>query len=265
MRKAFDIVKTILVWLVVLGAVTMTVFTVFSLTTLNRNDRTLFGYKIFIVNSDSMEKTDFKSGDLIFVKAVDLDTLKPGDIITFISKDENSLDETLTHKIRSLATDANGNKGFITYGTSTNADDAGIVLYQDILGKYEFHIAGLGAVFNFLKTTQGFFLCIFTPIMLVVLYEIINFFVVLRKSKKEALKEMEAERASNDQLVEELRILKAQLEEKQLALNRQNQVLMPNRSKTKIVLYNKKCHRVKVSKKPQHKTQKEIVYIRKKL
>lgn len=214
MKKALDIVRTILVWLVVLVAVTMTVFTFFSLTTLNRNDRSFLGYRIFIVNTDSMEKTDFKSGDLIFVKEIDPEKLQIGDIITFISKDENSLDETLTHKIRSFVTDSSGSRGFITYGTSTNADDQGVVLYQDVLGKYEFHIAGLGTVFAFLKTTPGFFLCIFTPIMLVIIYEIINFFVLLKKSKKEEMEYAEAERLAKEKLMAELLLLKSQLEEK---------------------------------------------------
>ena len=214
MKKAFDIVRTILIWLVVLVAVAMTVFTFFSLTTLNRNDRAIFGYKIFIVNTDSMEKTDFKSGDLIFVKEIDPEKLQIGDIITFVSKDENSLNETLTHKIRSFVTDSSGSRGFITYGTSTNADDQGVVLYQDVLGKYEFHIAGLGSVFAFLKTTPGFFLCIFTPIMLVIIYEITNFFILLKKSKKEELEVAETEHFEKEKLMAELLTLKGQLEEK---------------------------------------------------
>lgn len=219
MRKAFDIIRTIIVWIVVLSAVAMTVFTFLSLTTVNRNDRAIFGYKIFIVNTDSMEATDFKAGDLIFVKDINPEDLEKGDIITFVSKDENSLDETLTHKIRAVVKDTSGNPGFVTYGTTTNVNDETIVLYDDVLGKYEFHIAGLGTVFNFLKTTQGFFLCIFTPIMLVIIYEIIKFFVLLRKSKKQEMEEIESERAANDKLAEELRVLKAQLEEKQLALS----------------------------------------------
>lgn len=218
MKKTFDIVRTILVWIVVLVAVAMTVFTFFSLTTLNRYDRAVFGYKIFIVNSDSMKTTDFKAGDLIFVKDIDPKALQAGDIITFISKDENSLDETLTHKIRSVAVDSYGNPGFITYGTSTGATDESIVLYKDIIGKYEFCIPGLGKVLNFLKTTEGFFLCIFTPIMLVIIYEIINFFVLLRKSKREETERLEAERLRSEKLMEELLVLKAQLEEKMLAL-----------------------------------------------
>ena len=52
MKKALNIIKTALVWLVVLLAVSMMIFTVISVTTFNRNDRDLFGFKMYIVNSD---------------------------------------------------------------------------------------------------------------------------------------------------------------------------------------------------------------------
>ena len=65
MKKAMNIIRSILVWLVVLVAVSMMIFTVISVRTFNRNDRSLFGYKMYVVNSDSMAATDFGSGDLI--------------------------------------------------------------------------------------------------------------------------------------------------------------------------------------------------------
>ena len=80
MKKTLNIIKNIFVWLVVALAVCMMIFTVVSVNTFDRNDRSLFGYKAFIVKSDSMSKTDFNAGDLIFSKEVDPSTLKAGDI-----------------------------------------------------------------------------------------------------------------------------------------------------------------------------------------
>lgn len=219
MKKALNILKTTFVWLIVLLAVSMMIFTVVSVTTFNRNDRSLFGYKMYIVNSDSMAKTDFKAGALILVKEVDPSTLKEGDIITFMSQDSASFGETITHKIRSLTRDAEGNPGFITYGTTTGVDDETIVTFPYVLGKYESNIPGLGTFFNFLKTTPGYFVCIFTPFMLIILYEGIKFFNLFRRYKQEQMEEMqaekekiEAEKAENAKMLEELRALKAQLE-----------------------------------------------------
>lgn len=197
----------------------MMIFTVISCTTFNRNDRSLFGFKMYIVNSDSMSATDFNAGSLILVKEADPSTLKEGDIITFMSQDTDSFGETITHKIRKLTTDAEGNPGFVTYGTTTDTDDETIVTYPYVLGQYQSHIPGLGTFFNFLKTTPGYFVCIFTPFMLIILYEGVKFFNLFRRYKKEQMDEMQAERdkieaekAENAKMLEELKALKAQLE-----------------------------------------------------
>lgn len=230
MKNAMSIIKTVLVWVVVLLAISMMIFTVISVTTFNRNDRDLFGYKMYIVNSDSMAATDFHAGDLILVKEVDPSTLKEGDIITFMSQDTNSFGETVTHKIRRLTRDAGGNPGFVTYGTTTDTDDATVVTYPYVLGKYESRIPGLGRFFNFLKTTPGYFVCIFIPFMLIILYEGVKFFSLFRRYKKEQMEEMQAERdriqqerAENAKMLEQLQALKAQLEGQQVAAEAETQ------------------------------------------
>lgn len=219
MKKALNILKATFVWLMVLLAVMMMIFTVISCTTFNRNDRSLFGFKMYIVNTDSMAATDFNAGSLIFVKEVNPLTLKEGDIITFMSQDTDSFGETITHKIRKVTTDAEGNPGFITYGTTTDTDDDTIVTYPYVLGKYQGNIPGLGTFFNFLKTTPGYFVCIFTPFMLIIVFEGVKFFNLFRRYKKEQMEEMqaerdkiEAERLENAKMLEELKALKAQLE-----------------------------------------------------
>ena len=190
-RKILNITKTIIVWAVVLLAVCMMIFTIISVTTFNRNDRSLFGYKAYVVTSDSMSKTDFDAGDLILVKQVDPATLKEGDIITYMSQNPESFGETITHKIRSLTTDANGNPGFITYGTTTETDDATIVTYPYVLGKYEKAVPSIGTFFNFLKTTQGYFVCIFIPFMVLILYQGLNCIRLFRRYKTEQMQDME--------------------------------------------------------------------------
>jgi signal peptidase len=170
-----------------------------------------------------MAATDFKSGALIFVKEVDPSTLQEGDIIAFMSQDTESFGETITHKIRTVTTDAQGNPGFVTYGTTTNVDDDTIVTYPYVLGKYKSYIPGIGTFFNFLKTTPGYFICIFIPFMLIIIFEGVKFFNLFSRYKKEQMSEMqaekdkiEAEKAENAKILEELRALKAQLEVKEL-------------------------------------------------
>ena len=220
MKKALHIMKNIAVVLLVVLAVAMTVFTVFSVTTLNRNDRSLFGYKMYIVNSDSMAATDFDAGDLILVKNVDPSTLQEGDIISFMSQNVESFGQTVTHKIRALTTDATGKPGFITYGTTTDTNDETVVTYPFVLGKYESRISHLGTFFNFLKSPLGYFLCIFLPFMVIIVHEGLRFFRLLRSYKaaqnqgiKEERERLEQERQANEALLQQLQELKKQLEE----------------------------------------------------
>lgn len=81
MKKAWNIIKNILVWLILIAAIGMMIFTIFSVNTFDQSHRSIFGYKFFIVQSDSMSATDFDAGDIIFVKEVDPATLQEGDII----------------------------------------------------------------------------------------------------------------------------------------------------------------------------------------
>ena len=220
MKKALSIIKTALVWLVVALAVFMMIFTIVSVTTFNRSDRNLFGYRAYIVMSDSMSATDFDAGDLILVKETDPYTLQAGDIIAYVSQDSESFGQTITHKIREVTTDANGNLAFVTYGTTTGVDDAILVTAPYVLGKYELAIPKIGTFFNFLKTPQGYIVCIFLPFMLLILYQGINTVKLFRRYKAEQMEEMEAEkarieeeRAQNAKMMEELLALKAQLQQ----------------------------------------------------
>ena len=164
--KVLKIIRSIFVWLMVALAVFMMIFTIVSVSTFDRADRNLFGYKAFIVLSDSMSKTDFNAGDLVLVKEVDPSTLKEGDIIAYTSQNTSNYGETVTHKIRKLTTDANGEPGFVTYGTTTDTDDETVVTYPYVLGKYSSHIPKVGTFFQLLKTTPGYIVCILIPFLL---------------------------------------------------------------------------------------------------
>ena len=145
-----------------------------------------------------------------------------------MSQNSESFGETITHKIRKVTTDSRGNPGFITYSTTTDQDDDTIVTYMYVLGKYEKTIPDIGTFFNFMKTPQGYILCIFVPFMLLIIYQAVNFVMVFRRYKREQLEELnaekeriETEREQNAQMMEELRALKQQLESKVVSENKE--------------------------------------------
>ena len=222
MKKTMETVKRVITTVIAVIAVLMMIFTVISVTTFNRNDRNLFGYKAFIVLSDSMKATDFAAGDVVFVKSVDPTTLQAGDIIAYYSQSPDNYGEVVTHKIRALTRDADGNPGFVTYGTTTDVNDEVIVTFPYVNGKYQFHIPKIGTFFSFLKTTPGYICCILIPFVLLIGMQGLNTIKLFRQYRREQMEEIEAQRAKVEEekqqsaaMMEEILRLKAQLAEKQ--------------------------------------------------
>ena len=229
MKKKLTIIKNIFVWLMVALAVCMMIFTIVAVNTFDRSDRSLFGYKAFIVLTDSMSKTDFSAGDLVLIKDVDPSTLKEGDIISYTSQNTSNYGETVTHKIRKLTTDAQGEPGFITYGTTTDTDDEIVVTYPYVLGKYQTHIPKVGTFFQFLKTTPGYIVCILIPFLILILMQGIDCVKLFRRYKKEQIEQMNEERAKiaeeraeAQKMMAELMARKAQLASQQAEKNTAN-------------------------------------------
>lgn len=222
MNKVIGIIRNVLFWILIFIAVFMMVFTIVSVSVFDNSERSIFGCNLYIVQSDSMSKTDFDAGDLIISKKVkDPSKLKEGDIISYISQNSDSFGETITHKIRSKTIDAEGNPGFITYGTTTGVDDSTVVTYNYILGKYSGKIPNLGTFFFFLKQPQGYIICIFIPFVILILIQGLNCIKIFRKYKQEQLADMQAqrdqieeERRQSAEMLKELQALKAQLAEK---------------------------------------------------
>lgn len=210
--KVLDVAKSVITWIVVALAAFMMIFTIISATTLDKSDRNFFGYKIYKVLSDSMKATDFEAGDLIFVKEVDPETLEEGDIISYTSINTENFGETVTHKIRKIVKDEKGERvGFITYGTSTGEDDAKVVTYPYVIGKYSGRIPKLGYFFEFLKTTPGYIICILVPFMILILSQGVTSVRLFKKYKAEQNAALEQEKAQIVAEKEETRRMMAEL------------------------------------------------------
>lgn len=215
------IVKKAFVYFVVLLALSMMVFTISSVTSVNKDKKGLFGYKAFIVLSDSMKATDFASGDLVLVKEVDPSSLEVGDIIAYSSQATENFGETVTHKIREKTVNDKGEVGFITYGTSTNTDDPIVVTYPYILGKYVRNLPKVGSFFMFLKTTPGYIICIFIPFVILILLEGVRSIKLFKKYKmqqeqelRKEKEEIEKQRQEAARLLEEIQQIKQELQQR---------------------------------------------------
>ncbi len=227
MKKVLNVIKAVSLWLVVLVAVSMMVFTVVSVNTFDRNDRDIFGFRCYIVLSDSMSATDFDAGDLVLVKEVDPTTLQEGDIIAYQSQNSENYGATVTHKIRAKTTDEKGNPGFITYGTTTGANDESVVTYPFILGKYQMALPKVGTFFQFMKTPQGYIVCILIPFLLLILYQGLNCVKIFRLYKAEQMAQLQAEKDTLEAQRKQSEDMIAQLLAMQQQMAQQNQSTAP--------------------------------------
>lgn len=231
-KKILNIALKVVTWLLVAFTVFMMIFTVVTVTTVDRNDRSIFGVKFYIVQTDSMSLSEnnkdmdvhFNAGDIVIIKNVDDPrALQAGDVIAFMSTNSVSYGETVTHMIREVKKTEDGKVlGYVTYGTNTGTDDEALVEPEYVLGAYSGKLPGVGNFFAFVKSTPGYIVCILVPFLLLILYNGVNVIRLFRKYKREQMEAMqaekdklEAERAENQRMMQELLALKAQLDKKE--------------------------------------------------
>ena len=231
-KKILNIALKVVTWLLVAFTVFMMIFTVVTVTTVDRNDRSIFGVKFYIVQTDSMSLSEnnkdmdvhFNAGDIVIIKNVDDPrALQAGDVIAFMSTNSVSYGETVTHMIREVKKTEDGKVlGYVTYGTNTGTDDEALVEPEYVLGAYFGKLPGVGNFFAFVKSTPGYIVCILVPFLLLILYNGVNVIRLFRKYKREQMEAMqaekdklEAERAENQRMMQELLALKAQLDKKE--------------------------------------------------
>ena len=207
------------------------VFTIVMVATVDKIDRSFLGLRFYIVQTDSMSLSEnnaddpvhFNAGDIIFSKKVkDATALEDGAIISFISTNSDSHGKILTHKIRCKEYNSDDIfLGYTTYGTNKGVDDQAIVSPNQVLGEYMGKLAGVGTFFAFVKTTPGYFLCILSPFLLLIIFNAINVIRSAKAYKAEQRAVADAERADieekireNKELLEKLEALKKELEEK---------------------------------------------------
>ena len=230
-KKILNISLKVVTWLLVAFTVFMMIFTIFTVSTVDKNDRSIFGVKFYIVRTDSMSLSEknkdmdvhFDAGDIIIVKNVkDAKALQPGDVISFMSTNSVSYGETVTHMIREVKLSDTGKViGYVTYGTNTGTDDEALVEPEYVLGTYAGKLPGVGNFFAFVKSTPGYIICILVPFLLLILYNGVNVIRLFRKYKQEQTdmmnaerEQIEQERAENQRMMAQLLELKAQLEKK---------------------------------------------------
>lgn len=116
----------------------------------NKENVDFLGYKPFIVMTGSMEP-NINIGDMVIVKQIPQCEIHIGDIITY--KVSNGR-ESVTHRVIEII-EKDGKITYKTKGDNNNSADTDIVTYENILGKVNFQVEGLGNIITYLFTGTG--------------------------------------------------------------------------------------------------------------
>lgn len=113
----------------------------------------LFGYRMYIVDSGSMTPT-LPINSMIIVNEISpnetaASEIQEGDIVTFYAGSQNI---RVTHRVVEVL--ENG-EGYITRGDANNIEDANILQEDRIIGKLAFSLPYIGLVFRVLSTKIG--------------------------------------------------------------------------------------------------------------
>lgn len=158
----------------------------------------LLGFRVFNIVSGSMEPV-YSTGDLIYVKTADPQSIQVGDVITFVLNEDLVV---ATHRVVRI----DGEKQhFYTKGDANDAEDGSPVHFNNVIGVPVFSIPGLGYVSNFIQNPPGMYLTIAAVAVLIIL----AFAPDIGKKKTAPVD------AENARLKAELEALKAQLEQQE--------------------------------------------------
>ena len=136
--------------------------------TVSADNKSIFGYRLFIVATGSMAGT-IDAGEIIIAKSVSPTTLKVRDIITFTSNDPSILGEKNTHRIIKIEGDR-----FFTRGDANQQADSLPTTSQNIIGKVIFHSKTMGFIIRTLSKPLNMLLFLVIPIAFMAITDIRN-------------------------------------------------------------------------------------------
>ena len=161
----------------------------------------ILGYQCYTVISGSMEPK-YMVGDLLYVKEVDLNSIKVGDDITFVLNEDLVV---ATHRV--VRVDAE-NQRFYTKGIANEVEDSEPVHFNNVIGVPKFSIPKLGYVSDFVQNPPGMYITIGIGIILILLVFVPD---LIAKKKDEETEEVEAIKNDTKTAEEENEKLKAEL------------------------------------------------------
>jgi len=111
---------------------------------------------------------------IVAVNIKDPETVKVGDIITYISNWDLNYGLNVTHRVVDINKNEQGEYTYITKGDNNKEVDGAPVPQSNVIGKVILRIPQLGRLQFLLATKMGWFIIVFIPAVLVIIYDLIK-------------------------------------------------------------------------------------------
>lgn len=139
----------------------------------------------YVIVSRSMTPT-INVNDAIVIKRENNDKYKIGDIISFFSTEYDRDGMVVTHRVVDKKSEGNFSE-YITKGDNNPVADGNVVNTNNVYGKVMFIIPKLGYIQNFLSKPKNLAICLFIPVIMVIIFDILKIkSAILEKKKGEA-------------------------------------------------------------------------------
>ena len=137
-------------------------------------------FSLYTIISPSMVPNINVYDVVVDVKVNNPEDIKINDVITFNSTNPELNGGTITHRVISIAKDADGNYLYQTKGDSNLTEDDEIVTFDKIVGKVSFKIPQLGRIQFFLISSVGWLTIILIPALYVIIKDILKLLKIIR-------------------------------------------------------------------------------------
>ena len=140
-------------------------------------NKSMFGYRYYTVLTDSMVP-EFSSGDMVFVKLANADSINTGDVITF--NPSSGSEAYLTHRVIEKLNDYQGTgvTCFKTKGDANDAEDSFLIDEGRVIGKVQFHVPKMGTIVRFVQLRWYFVLPLI--VLMIVFLKLMKYYFSLQ-------------------------------------------------------------------------------------
>lgn len=145
---------------------------VLALQRFSNNKLAIGGFRVFNIVTGSMVP-DYVVGDVVVIKEVDPETLKLGDDITYLGKEDSFAGRVVTHRLIRIEETTIG-KRYYTQGIANPSPDP-VITADQIYGKVIYKCILVSALAKLMNNMALFYVVVFIPLAILIVMEIIDF------------------------------------------------------------------------------------------